>query len=193
MSAINYQCKDLVFHFNKKHLEDDTVPMWVLKAHGVTFYVNHVDAELPWSTKETPGNDHTKGSLKFKKCKLTIDDDNCATVSKLSFLDYKLPTPKKVHDRIICTYSGNLYYALRRGEFQHSKIKEISGGCGTSYIICDLLDKNEVLVALLKYAGSFRILVPNEAYYKLYEEEGDYIDELYDEDLEEIDDPDSAV
>ncbi len=47
MSAINYQCKELVFHFNKKHLEDPEVPMWVLKAHGVTFYVNHIDAEIP--------------------------------------------------------------------------------------------------------------------------------------------------
>ena len=54
---IEYKCKDLVFHFNKGHLADPTIPMWVVKAHGVTFYVNHVTSEMPWSTKETPGNE----------------------------------------------------------------------------------------------------------------------------------------
>ena len=63
---IEYACKDLVFHFNKKHLEDETIPMWVVKTHGETFYVDHVSADIAWSTKETPNNSHTKGSIKFK-------------------------------------------------------------------------------------------------------------------------------
>jgi len=187
MSAINYQCKELVFHFNKKHLEDPTVPMWILKAHGVTFYVNHVDATIPWSTKETPDNPHTKGSLKFKKCKLTIDDNNCATVAKLTMFDLHLPTPKIVHDRVIAKYHSNFSIALEQGEFKHSKIKQVSGGCGTSFVVCDLLDKDELLLASLKYVGDFRILAPNETYYKLYEEQGDYIEEQDEHDeLDEI-------
>jgi hypothetical protein len=42
--------------------------MWVIKAKGETYYVNHVDVEsgVGFSTKETPDNIHTKGSLKFK-------------------------------------------------------------------------------------------------------------------------------
>ena len=73
--------KDVVFHFNKKHLEDPTIPMWVLKCKGRSYYVNHVDCNMPWSTKETPDNSHTKGSLKFKNCLIRIDQDNNAIIS----------------------------------------------------------------------------------------------------------------
>lgn len=76
-----------MFHFNKKHLEDSTVPMWVIKTHGVTFYVNHVSADIAWTTKETPDNAHTKGAIKFKRCKLSIDEDNNATITKLGITD----------------------------------------------------------------------------------------------------------
>ncbi len=84
MSQIEYACKDVVFHFNKKHLEDPSIPMWVLKTHGETFYVDHVECQSPWSTKETPDNPHTKGSIKVKDALLQIDADNCATLTKLS-------------------------------------------------------------------------------------------------------------
>lgn len=57
--------------------------MWVLKTHGETFYVNHVDCRVPWSTKETPNNPHTKGSIKVKNCFLMIDDDQCANITEL--------------------------------------------------------------------------------------------------------------
>jgi len=182
---LEYKCSDVVFHFNKKHLEDPTVPMWVLKSHGVTFYVNHVDAEVPWSTKETPDNSHTKGSLKFKKCKLTIDEDNCATLSKLSLKDLLLSHPKVVHARVIADYEGAFHRALKVSEFKHSKIKEIGGDCGSSFIICDLLDKNEALLAAIKYAGRLRILSPNEKYYQQYEQKCDYINEYFEEEEED--------
>lgn len=58
--------------------------MWVLKTHGETFYVDHVECQIPWSTKETPDNPHTKGSIKVKDALLQIDADNCATLTKLS-------------------------------------------------------------------------------------------------------------
>lgn len=70
----------ITFSFNKASIADPTVPPWTLKAKGQTFYVKHVDANCPWSTKETPENPHTKGSLKFTHADLTIDDDNCATI-----------------------------------------------------------------------------------------------------------------
>jgi hypothetical protein len=56
----------IVFHFNKKHLQDATIPMWVIKHKGKTHYVHHVTSEVGFSTKETPDNPHTKGSIKFK-------------------------------------------------------------------------------------------------------------------------------
>lgn len=51
---IEVACRECVFHFNKKHLEDETVPMWVIKTRGKTYYCNHVSANIPWTTKEYP-------------------------------------------------------------------------------------------------------------------------------------------
>ena len=84
---IEFACKEVVFHFNKAHLQDETIPMWVLKFHGETYYVDHVDCQVPWSTKETPDNSHTKGSIKVKDVLLQIDEENCAKLTKLSFVD----------------------------------------------------------------------------------------------------------
>ena len=80
-------CKEAVFHFNKKHLEDPTIPTWVIKAKGESYYVNHVECNVPWSTKETPNNSHTKGSIKVKRCLLVIDDDNTAYLTPLTAED----------------------------------------------------------------------------------------------------------
>lgn len=74
------KCKEIVFHFNTGFLKDPTIPMWVVKAKGQTYYVNHVDSTIPWSTKETPDNKSTKGSIKFKNGSLRIDEDNCAYI-----------------------------------------------------------------------------------------------------------------
>jgi hypothetical protein len=48
--------------------------MWVLKLKGQTFYVDHVDSQIGFSTKETPDNISTKGSIKFKNCVVEIKD-----------------------------------------------------------------------------------------------------------------------
>lgn len=74
-------CRELVFHFNKASITDPTVPSWVVKAKGQTYYVKHVTSNAPWSTKETPDNTHTKGAIKFKNVDLIIDDDNCAEIN----------------------------------------------------------------------------------------------------------------
>lgn len=182
-SQIKYKCKDVVFHFNKKHLEDQTVPMWVLKTHGVTFYVNHIDANLPFSTKETPDNSHTKGSLKFKDCKLTIHDDNTATLDRLGILDHNLPHPKETV-RIITRDGGSFHQALERGDYQHSKFKFVEGACSTEFVICDLLNKDEMLVAMLKYPNHFRLLSPNERYYIAYQNDKTIWIESSDDDYE---------
>ena len=70
----------MVFHFNKASIADPNIPPWVLKTKGETYYVHHVTADAPWTTKETPDNPHTKGSLKFKNVDVVIDDDNCAEI-----------------------------------------------------------------------------------------------------------------
>ena len=59
------------------HLQDPTVPMWTIKHKGETYYVHHMEVMpgIGFSTKETPENPHTKGSLRIKG-KLKIEDDN---------------------------------------------------------------------------------------------------------------------
>lgn len=51
--------------------------MWVIKSKGQTHYVHHVNVEpgVGFSTKETPDNPHTKGSIKFR-AKLKLEEAN---------------------------------------------------------------------------------------------------------------------
>lgn len=57
-----------MFHYNKKHNEDTSVPPWVVKCKGQTFYVNHMEIApgVGFTTKETPDSPHTKASLQIK-------------------------------------------------------------------------------------------------------------------------------
>ena len=186
MSQIEYACKDVVFHFNKKHLEDETIPMWVIKTHGETFYVDHVEANMPWSTKETPNNSHTKGSIKFKDVLLKIDADNCAHLSKLSAFDrIRLRNQRLGITRVMFSPYGDFYRALKNKEAKHSPFKSVEGACGTSYQICDILNKEEMTMLALKYAGKFRVLMPNETYYQFYDSKEKFMYELYEEDEED--------
>ncbi len=65
-----------MFHFNKAHLSDPTIPMWVFKVDGKTYYVNHAIFEnVTFATKETPLNPHTKGSIKIKGLFETTEEE----------------------------------------------------------------------------------------------------------------------
>jgi hypothetical protein len=181
-----------VFHFNKKHLEDETIPMWVIKTHGESFYVNHVTAEIPWTTKETPDNAHTKGSLKFKECLLSIDVDNCATISKLSLYDkVRLRNQKLGITRIMWT-GFTFEQALKEEGVKHTPFKRVHGACSTAYTVCDLLDKNDALILGLKYPGRFRVLMPNEPQYRAYDDKKlwDKLQSEYDVEEYAVDDDD---
>jgi hypothetical protein len=71
----------IIVHYNKKHNEDQSIPPWVVKTKGESYYVNHFEVSegIGFSTKETPDNPHTKGSLKFKG-KLKIVKEECNLV-----------------------------------------------------------------------------------------------------------------
>ncbi len=56
----------VIFHFNKAHNADSSIPQWVIKHKGKTYYVNHLVSYVGFSTKETPDSEHTKGSLQFR-------------------------------------------------------------------------------------------------------------------------------
>ena len=176
---IEYACKDVVFHFNKAHLQDETIPMWVLKSHGETFYVNHVECNVPWSTKETPDNPSTKGSIKVKNVLLTIDPDNNANLTKLTVFDkVRLRNQKMGITRIMFLPHSDLHKDLLENKLKHGPMKRITAPCTTAYIVCDLLDKAEATFATLKY-DSFRVLQPNDSYYQRYDENKDYISPDY--------------
>lgn len=160
--------------------------MWVLKTHGETFYVDHVDANMPWSTKETTDNPHTKGSIKFKEVLLQIDENNCASLSKLTVIDkIRLRNQKLGITRIMFRPGTEIHKALQNNEVKHSPFKTVEGACTTSFVICDILKKEEMTMLGLKYAAQFRILMPNEGYYQFYDSKEKYTYEAFEDDDEE--------
>ena len=169
----------MIFHFNKKSLEDNTVPAWCLKFHGETYYVNHVECNIPWSTKETPDNPSTKGSIKVKNVLVTIDGDNNASLTNLTIFDkVRLRNQKLGITRIMFLPHSDIHKDLLENKLKHGPMKRISAPCTTAYIVCDLLDKAEVTFATLKY-DKFRVLQPNDSYYKQYDGVGDKISADY--------------
>ncbi len=166
-------CKNVVFHFNKKHIEDPTIPMWVLKAGGKSYYVNHVTCSIPWSTKETPENSHTKGSIKVGKSLLTIDDDNNADLREPTLKDtVRVAAERTKHyARIIIHGKKDMIETyMKDNEIAYTPIKTVYSSCGSyEYSICDVKKKEDLTVMALAWHGQYRILQPNEIYYKAYE------------------------
>lgn len=173
---IEIAAKDVVFHFNKKHLEDSTIPMWVLKTQGESYYINHVDCEIPWSTKETPDNPSTKGSIKVKDALLQIDNDNCARLTKLTHVDKIRLRNQKLGITRIIVKEGQDHWAFKEAiknfKIKHGPIKGIGGACSSTFYITDILDKAQFSMLALAMSNnkSFRILMPNEGYYKYYDD-----------------------
>lgn len=169
---IQLACREVVFHFNKKHLEDSTIPMWVLKTQGRSFYVQHVNANVAWSTKETSSNPSTKGSIKFKNCKLVINDENEATLTHLTKEDKeRLKKSNGPYARLLIDSNlGGIKKYMDNQGIEYSKIIKISGGCGTLFYICDIFTKEDAVLLSLIYHRNYRVLQPNEEYYKWYDE-----------------------
>ena len=185
-----------MFHFNKKHLEDDTVPMWILKTRGESYYVNHVSCEIPWTTKETPDNSHTKGSIKIKDCLLVIDETNSATISKLTLVDkLRIRNQERGYTRIIVKEGQDLWKLkekIKQQNVRHGPFKSIGGACSSTFYITDIFDKSQfTMLALSMVNTTFRVLMPNEGYYKWYDDpknqDKDHIweEDQWDEELDE--------
>jgi hypothetical protein len=160
--------------------------MWVLKTKGESYYVNHVDCTVPWSTKETPDNPSTKGSLRVKNCLMVIDEDNNATLSPLTPEDRDRLNGKKEPVRLITSKGYQLKQALENHNIKHSAIKHFGGGCGTSWFVVNILNEKDFLFLSLT-VNDIRKLMPNEYYYTAYDDkeddEGEVVEreeELYD-------------
>lgn len=85
---------------------------------------------------------------------------------------------------------------LQEHDIKFTPFKTIHGSCGTSYYICDIMDKNDIVMMQLGLGNSaFRVLQENETYYKAYDDpsllatlDADNIDyDLDDEDDDEDD------
>ena len=148
--------------------------MWVIKLRGETFYVNHVNCSVAWSTKETPDNNHTKGSIKVKNCLVKIDKDNVAHISELTKEDKARLDGKKDFTRIITSAGYELKKLLETFEIQHSQVKTIGGACSTNWYVTDLYNKDDFFQLKFSMTGSdIRILMPNEDYYLWYDKYDD--------------------
>lgn len=188
MSQIELASKEVVFHFNKKHLEDPSIPMWVLKIKGETYYVNHVDCQKGFSTKETPDNPSTKGALKIKNCLVTFDADNTAVITDLTMED-KIRLSDQPFTRVITSAGKKLEESLTRLNITHSPVKKAGGGCGTLWYITDVYGKNAMLALDLALQGTdIRTLKANEDYYQSYEKYKNSSDDWIDEDAEDWED-----
>ena len=165
---IEIAAKDLLFYFNKKHLEDPTIPRWVCTCNGTAYYVNHVESQMPWSTKESDTS-ATKGSIKFKKALLTIDDENNASITPLKLIDVARLKAKSF-TRIMFTVNSNIKQFIIDNSIHHTDFIEIGGSCGRRYILCDIKKPNDVTLMKLSLADMFRTLQENETYYKMYDD-----------------------
>lgn len=165
--------------------------MWVLKTHGQTYYVNHVDCRLPWSTKETPDNPHTKGSIKIKNALLTIDHENSATLTELTAVDAaRIRNREKGITRIVIKerWIHEFKTALETHNIKHSPFKAIGGACSSTFYVTDIHKKADFTLLSLKLSHTdFRELMPNEGYYKWYDDPKHANDTFIDEDIKEWD------
>jgi len=166
--------------------------MWKIASGGESYYVDHVTCELPWSTKETPGNSHTKGSIKIKRCLLTIGDDNCAEITTLTEDDAERLSGKEKVIRIITAHGDQLRAACEH--IAHQGIKAVGGGCSTTFYITEFnSDEDFVMFKLVFTPQDLRELKPNEEHYKRYEKFKGTRQEFIDEDDWEDDDQDEYV
>ena len=153
--------------------------MWVIKTKGESYYVEHVECQMPWSTKETPNNSHTKGSLKIKRCLLTIDEENTAHLTELTAEDEQRLKKPEVVIRVITRWGSKIKAACEN--VTHRGIKTVGGACSTTFYITEFNSEEDfVMFKLMCDADDLRELKPNEDYYRMYDEKTDsdgYIDE----------------
>jgi len=183
-------CDDVVFHFNKKNLEDPTVPMWVIKARGQTMYVNHVTCSIPWTTKETPDNSHTKGSIKIKRALLKISPENDAEISTATDADIRrIRAQDRGYVRIAWTWGHHAVIGryLKTQSVRFSTIKNFTERCGSTYYVTDIRSNEEAVAMELALWGTFTRLSVTHPLYVSYDDPSKWHDEEDDDD--DDDDP----
>ena len=147
--------------------------MWIVMAKGQTYYVEHVEANIAWSTKVTPDNIRTKGAIKFRECLINIGEDNVATITKLTRPDeIRLRNAERGITRLQLYYQSQWPEMLDRLGIKHGPIKRFSGGCGSAYWVTDILRETDMTLLKLSVdkPNMYRIISPNESLYKMYDD-----------------------
>lgn len=169
MTQIEFAAKDVVFHFNKKNLQDPTIPMWIIKSRGQTYYIEHLEANLPFSTKETPDNDHTKGSIKFKNVHVTIDNDKTAHLRQATPEDMQVQKERdKAPIRVLVDDIIEAQEALRKHKISHDPVKIIHSACGEEFYVFELDKERDFSLLSMSLDSNIRLLSENEDLYLDY-------------------------
>ena len=177
MMTVELACRDIVFSFNKAHLSDSTVPPWVLKTGGRSWYVNHVSCTLAWDTRETPNNNHTRGSIRVKNALLSIDHSNLAVISELTEQHrQRLHKQKLNYQRLawmIHNHEHVVNYVEQTG-IAHTEIRLVyNPGCGSSWYVCDVINPADVVMLTLALQARLSQVNPNTWQYQGYDSEED--------------------
>ena len=135
---------------------------------GKTYYVNHVEANIPWTTKETPLNIRTKGALKFKNALLRLEDGSASidilTEEDKQRLDALIPL------RIAFHYKNELLWLLQHNDIKHGPCKNFKSGCGGNTFVIEISKEDLTMLALV-YPNKFYILPEDNFWYNEYEKE----------------------
>ena len=73
-------CRNVDFHYNKGQIQFPFLPMWTLRVKGKSYYVDEVEANVPWTTRARASSS-TKGVLRFSKCRIVISKNKVAMIS----------------------------------------------------------------------------------------------------------------
>ena len=85
---------------------------------------------------------------------ITIDSENCAKVTRLTPADLsRLRNIKRGITRIITKFGASLAEVLKSHDIKHGPIKRIGGGCGSSFYITDIMNKEDVTMLSIAMIG----------------------------------------
>lgn len=164
---------DAIFHFNKKHLEDPSIPMWVIKTRGKTFYLEHISFQgIDFETKETPDNDHTKGSLKFKDVIFSMDHN------KQGLITYADPDSMSKANAWRMTHEGKIVLeldepnevkaAMKKNGIKHGPFTEVEGSCGSTFQYTYVTKPEDVTLLALSCPDAFEVVEPGSYGFQRY-------------------------
>ena len=137
-------------------------------AKGKTYYVDHVEANIPWTTKETPLNVRTKGAIKFKNALLRLEEGS-AKITELTEED-RARLAALLPSRILFYYKNEILWLLKHNGIEHKECKNFNGSCGTNLYVVELAQEDLTMLALV-YPNKFRVLTEDEIYYNMYDQE----------------------